>query len=262
MSMKRRLRIALVTTSQRIVLGVDRTSESSERRERVAHLILIVEDEADLRATLEYNLEHDGFQTRAASDGATGLELATKRPLPDLILLDLMLPDISGKDVCREIRSNPDTRHIPIIMATAKGEEVDRVIGFEVGADDYVVKPFSMRELLLRIRAILKRAGEPRTEVASTFGMLRIDPEAHAVWISEQPVSLTVLEFKLLMTLFSRKGRIQSRRQLLRDVWDIDVEVETRTVDTHVKRLRQKLGDAGRYIETLRGAGYRFVTEP
>ncbi len=229
----------------------------------MSDLILIVEDEEDLVTALQYNLERDGYQTRAARDGAAALELAAQRPLPDLILLDLMLPDMSGKDVCRQIRSDPETRHIPIMMATAKGEEVDRVIGFEVGADDYVVKPFSVRELLLRIRAIIRRArSEDRAEGQTVFGVLRIDREGHAVWVDEESVPLTALEFKLLLTLYGRRGRVQSRRQLLHDVWDIQVDVETRTVDTHVKRLRHKLREAGRYIETLRGVGYRFVDLP
>jgi two-component system, OmpR family, phosphate regulon response regulator PhoB len=229
----------------------------------VSDLILIVDDEEDLVTTLEYNLEREGYATRSARDGSTALEMAKSRPLPDLILLDLMLSDMSGKDVCRQIRADAETKLVPIIMMTARGEEMDRVIGFEVGADDYVVKPFSVRELMLRIRAILRRArSEERSEGQSVFGVLRIDRDGHSAWVEGEHVPLTVLEFKLLLTLYVRRGRVQSRQQLLQDVWEIRVDVETRTVDTHVKRLRQKLGAAGRYVETLRGVGYRFVDRP
>ena len=226
----------------------------------MAGLILIVEDEKDLSTTLEYNLEREGYQTRAAYTGEDAITLALKPPHPDLILLDLMLPDIPGTEVCRRLRSMPETRHIPVVMATAKGEEIDRVVGFEVGADDYVPKPFSVRELVLRIRAVLRRTQtvEPEPGKDLTFGDLRVDPEAHQVWMGETEIVLTALEFKLLTTLLSRKGRVQSRKQLLDDVWGIQADVSTRTVDTHVKRLRHKLGAAGEFIETLRGVGYRF----
>jgi two-component system phosphate regulon response regulator PhoB len=229
----------------------------------MGQLILIVDDEQDLVSTLEYNLSREGYETRSAHDGRTALALARERPVPDLILLDLMLPDMPGKDVCREIRTGTETKTIPVMMLTAKGEETDRVIGFEIGADDYVVKPFSLRELLLRIRAILRRAqADDRPEDQTTFGLLTIDRVGHNVWVEGDPIELTALEFKLLETLLARKGRVQSRRQLLSDVWGIHAEVTTRTVDTHVKRLRQKLGDGGRYIETLRGVGYRFMASP
>ncbi len=223
-------------------------------------LILIVEDEQDLVTTLEYNLEREGYQTRSAMTGEAALVEASKQPTPDLILLDLMLPDFPGTEVCRRLRSQPETKGIPVVMVTAKGEEIDRVVGFEVGADDYVAKPFSVRELLLRIRAVLRRtqstAAEPTKDL--NFAQLRVDPEAHQVWLDGAEVILTALEFKLLTTLLSRKGRVQSRKQLLDDVWGIQADVSTRTVDTHVKRLRHKLGTAGDYIETLRGVGYRF----
>ncbi len=223
-------------------------------------LILIVEDERDLATTLEYNLEREGFQTRVAHGGEEAIALALKPPHPDLVLLDLMLPDMPGTEVCRRLRSLPELRHVPVVMATAKGEEIDRVVGFEVGADDYVPKPFSVRELALRIRAVLRRTRtvEPELGKDLAFGDLRVDPEAHQVWLGEDEVVLTALEFKLLTTLLSRKGRVQSRKQLLDDVWGIQADVSTRTVDTHVKRLRHKLGDAGEFIETLRGVGYRF----
>lgn len=223
-------------------------------------LILIVEDEKDLSTTLEYNLEREGYQTRAAYTGEDAISLALKPPHPDLILLDLMLPDIPGTEVCRRLRSMPETSHIPVVMATARDEEIDRVVGFEVGADDYVPKPFSVRELALRIRAVLRRTRtiEAETSRDLSYGDLKVDPEAHQVWLGENEVILTALEFKLLTTLLSRKGRVQSRKQLLDDVWGIQADVSTRTVDTHVKRLRHKLGGAGEFIETLRGVGYRF----
>jgi two-component system phosphate regulon response regulator PhoB len=228
-------------------------------------LILLVEDEQDLAATLEYNLQREGYLTRVAHDGATGLDAAIQDPLPDAIVLDLMLPDLSGTELCRRLRESERTREIPIIMCTAKGSEIDRVVGFEVGADDYVVKPFSVRELVLRIRALLRRAratgGEVEPELVR-FGRLRVDREAHRAWVDDKEISLTALEFRLLYAFMSRKGRVQTRDALLSDVWGIDAEVTTRTVDTHVKRLREKLGDAGNYIETLRGVGYRFRDTP
>jgi two-component system phosphate regulon response regulator PhoB len=173
-----------------------------------------------------------------------------------------MLPDISGIEVCRQLRANRRTQGIPVLMLTAKGEEIDRVVGFEVGADDYVVKPFSVRELTLRVRALIRRSQkvEPDQDDIS-FGRLRIDSGAHQVWVDGQEVVLTALEFRLLTTLLVRRGRVQTRERLLQDVWGIDADVTTRTVDTHVKRLRQKLVEAGEYIETLRGVGYRFRSE-
>ena len=223
-------------------------------------LILVVEDERDLANTLTYNLEREGYQTRVALSGQQALDLATAEPVPDLVLLDLMLPDISGTEVCRRLRQQERTRAVPIIMLTAKGEEIDRVVGFEVGADDYVVKPYSVRELLLRIGAVLRRATgeEERDENDLTFGALSVNTAAHRVTLSGEEITLTALEFKLLTTFLMRKGRVQTREVLLNDVWGIHANVMTRTVDTHVKRLREKLGEAGNYIETLRGVGYRF----
>ena len=228
-------------------------------------LILVVDDETDLLDILEYNLRREGFQTRRATTGQEALTQVAIDPVPDLVLLDLMLPDISGTEVCREMRAAERTRATPIVMLTAKGDEIDRVVGFELGADDYVVKPFSVRELILRLRAVLRRVGsgdpEPEPEELR-FGVLRVDVPAHRVWVREQEVKLTALEFKLLTTFATRRGRVQTREILLSDVWGIDAEVMTRTVDTHVKRLREKLGEAGVYIETLRGVGYRFRLEP
>ncbi|MES9883460.1 MAG: response regulator transcription factor [Sedimenticola sp.] len=223
----------------------------------------MVEDEQDAVQILEYNLKKAGFQTRSAMDGREALEQAFQEPIPDLVLLDLMLPDISGTEVCRQLRADERTRDTPVIMLTAKGEEIDRVVGFEVGADDYVVKPFFIRELILRINAILRRLNEVReTSGASTFGCLKLDTERYQAWVEGREIRLTSLEFRLLETLLSRKGRVQSRAVLLDDVWDIQSHVQTRTVDAHINRLREKLGKAGTYIETLRGVGYRFYSSP
>lgn len=226
-------------------------------------LVLVVEDEQDLVRALEYNLKREGYQVRSALTGEDALALAAREPVPDLVLLDLMLPDMSGVEVCRLLRRNEATCEVPIVMITAKGEEIDRVVGFEVGADDYVVKPFSVRELMLRVRAILRRAQPETPETRELrFGCLRIDTEAHRVWVEEEERRLTALEFRLLHTFLARRGRVQTREMLLQDVWGIDADVSTRTVDTHVKRLREKLGVAGAYIKTLRGVGYRFRTQP
>jgi two-component system phosphate regulon response regulator PhoB len=223
--------------------------------------VLVIEDEVDLATTLEYNLRSEGFVVQLAYAGRQGLAIATADPVPDVIVLDLMLPDIAGTEICRRLREQDRTRDIPIIMCTAKGEEIDRVVGFEVGADDYVVKPYSVRELVLRIRAQLRHRSEktPGDPARLHYGVLDVDPDAHRAWVEGSEVALTALEFRLLHTFVSRRGRVQTRDALLRDVWGIDADVTTRTVDTHVKRLREKLGDAGGYIETLRGVGYRFA---
>jgi two-component system phosphate regulon response regulator PhoB len=225
--------------------------------------ILSIEDERDLQQVLSYNLRQAGHEVFCAERGAEGLVLAQKHK-PDLVLLDLMLPDISGSDVCRSLKEGPATRSIPVIMLTARGEEVDRVVGFELGADDYVVKPFSIRELLLRIQAVLRRnvPAEPAQRATIEFGCLVIDREAHKVWVEEREIELTALEFKLLVTLYERRNRVQTRSSLLDDVWGIQADITTRTVDTHVKRLREKLEHARGYIETVRGVGYRFVATP
>jgi len=224
--------------------------------------ILVVEDEADLRDVLEYNLTTAGHEVLLAATAAEGLQQA-REGRPDLVLLDLMLPDMSGTEVCRAIKSDPTTRQTRVVIVTAKGEEVDRVVGFELGADDYVVKPFSVREMLLRVQAILRRAvDEPTVTRALEFGKLRIDRDAHRVAVGGEEVPLTSLEFRLLVTLLERKNRVLSRSVLLNDVWGIEAEIASRTVDTHVKRLREKLGDAGQYVETVRGVGYRFSETP
>jgi two-component system phosphate regulon response regulator PhoB len=230
----------------------------------MAGLVLVVDDEQDLVTTLEYNLLREGFRTLVARTGRAALDLAKSDPSPDLILLDLMLPDLSGTEVCRELRRDDRTRDIPVMMLTAKGEEIDRVVGFEIGADDYVTKPFSVRELMLRIKAVMRRVHSetPREAGPLLFGVLRVDRDAHRVWIEDAEAKLTALEFRLLTTFLARKGRVQTRETLLSDVWGIQGDVTTRTVDTHVKRLREKLGAAGNYIETIRGVGYRFRTHP
>lgn len=225
--------------------------------------ILIVDDERDLAATVAYALEQEGWDTLVAHDGRTALDLAAGRPSPDLVLLDLMLPDISGNEICRTLRSLDHTQDIPIVMLTARTEEIDRVVAFEVGADDYVGKPFSVRELVLRVRAILRRADRPEmTGPELHFGRLRLDTAGHQVWVDEEEIPLTALEFRLLSTLLARRGRVQSREILLEDVWGHAPGLPTRTVDTHIQRLRKKIGAASAYIETLRGTGYRFRTTP
>lgn len=227
--------------------------------------VLVVEDEPDLAQIVAYNLAREGYATLTAANGRDALSILESSPRPDLVLLDLMLPDMSGTEVCRTMRSQPETESIPVIMLTARGDEIDRVVGFEVGADDYVTKPFSVRELMLRVRAQLRRTdasfSTPETEPNEQFGVLKIDRAAHRVFVEDEEIVLTALEFRLLDTFLQRRGRVQSRDRLLSDVWGIDADVTTRTVDTHVKRLRQKIGSASHYIETLRGVGYRFVSE-
>jgi two-component system phosphate regulon response regulator PhoB len=224
--------------------------------------ILVIEDEQDLQTLLAYNLKLAGHIVVSALRGNEGLDLA-KAQSPDLILLDLMLPDLSGIEICKMLKADTATRDVPIVMMTAKGEEIDRVLGFELGAEDYVTKPFSLRELLLRIQAILRRIRitAPQTTSESIhFGQLRIDPGAYRVWVENNEIQLTSMEFRLLMTLYERRNRVQTRSSLLKDVWGMQGDTETRTVDTHVKRLREKLGVAETYVETVRGVGYRFLT--
>jgi len=224
--------------------------------------ILVIEDEPDIQQILEYNLREKGHKVFIAGKGEEGLRIAREKR-PDLVLLDLMLPDIPGTEICKALKSDPTLRSTQVVMLTAKGEEIDRVVGFELGADDYVVKPFSVRELLLRVAAILRRSqGEQEAAPGFQFGSLRVDREAHRVWAKDAELELTALEFKLLVTLYDRKNRVQTRAALLSDVWGIDADITTRTVDTHVKRLREKLGEAGIYIETVRGVGYRFADNP
>jgi two-component system phosphate regulon response regulator PhoB len=223
--------------------------------------ILIIEDESDLAELVAFNLEKEGYRPLIAADGPTGLASA-RNDSPDLILLDLMLPGLLGTDICKMLKGNEKTAGIPVIMLTAKGEEIDRVVGLEVGADDYVVKPFSTRELLLRVKAVLRRVG-PWESAAKTIkvGSISIDTDRHIVAVSSQEVVLTTTEFKLLQSLAERLGRVQSRDRLLKDVWGINHIGDTRTVDTHITRLRTKLGEAGDMIRTVRGFGYKMEKE-
>ena len=226
--------------------------------------ILVIEDEPDIRTTLEYNLRKDNFDVIGV--GSLGEARAAMNSSSfSLILLDLMLPDGSGLDLCREIKGNKELSSTPIIILTAKDDEVDKVVGFELGADDYVTKPFSVRELILRIKAVLKRGVAPKAELVEVerqFGDLTIDVDSHEVFVNSVQVTLTALEFKLLRQLVDRRGRVQSRDQLLSDVWGYSSDVTTRTVDTHIKRLREKLGTMGKYIQTIRGVGYKFSRKP
>ena len=224
--------------------------------------ILIIEDERDVVDLLALNLRKaGGFAISVASDGAAGLDRARKEK-PALIILDLMLPKISGLEVCRILKNDPATRRIPLIMLTAKAEEVDRIVGLEFGADDYVTKPFSPREVILRIQAILRRGHPSAEDEMISAGGISIDPARHHVEVAGKPVHLTSIEFKLLSTLLHRRGRVQSRDRLLNDVWGYEKMIDTRTVDTHVRRLREKLGKAGEAIETVRSFGYRFRETP
>ncbi len=223
--------------------------------------ILIVEDDNHISKLVKYNLEKTGFNCVVAITGEKALEVLD-RDAVDLIILDIMLPGIDGFQTCKIIKQNEKLSSVPVIMLTAKGEEIDRVVGFELGADDYIVKPFSPRELVLRVKAILRRGGlkeESRDILAQ--GNLKVDISRHKVFIDEKEIHLTQVEFKLLTTLMRRKGRVNSRDKLLDDVWDISADVTTRTIDTHIKRLRQKLGKIGKLVETVRGIGYRFSEE-
>ena len=225
--------------------------------------ILIIEDEPDIRKTLEYNISREGYEVACASSLSEGREKLESASF-SLLLLDLMLPDGSGLDLCRELKQDKSLSSMPVIILTAKDDEVDKVVGFELGADDYVTKPFSVRELILRVKAVLKR-GERKSdnmEVQRQFGELKIDVDSHEVFVNDEQVSLTALEFKLLRQLVDRRGRVQSRDQLLSDVWGYSSDVTTRTVDTHIKRLREKLGDMGKYVQTIRGVGYKFTRTP
>ena len=231
----------------------------------VGRRVLIVEDERDLADVLEYNLRQAGYEPAWAAGGAAALRLIAEWK-PDLVLLDLMLPDLSGLEVCRMMKTSPATAGVPVIMLTARGEEPMRVEGLESGADDYVTKPFSVRELLLRVKAVLRRhegksgAAEPvRTREAR--GALEIDREGHRAFVAGKEVALTATEFRLLLDLIDAAGRVRTRDMLLDRVWGYSPDAVTRTVDTHMRRLRQKLKRAGNMVRTVRGVGYRFSVE-
>lgn len=221
--------------------------------------ILIVDDEPEAVELVEFNLRQAGFETVAAADGEEALNKA-KAHLPALVVLDLMLPEIDGLELCKLLRRDAATAKIPILMLTAKAAEIDRVLGLELGADDYVTKPFSPRELVLRVRKILQRGvnAAPLRETLQ-FGDLLIDIPRHRASWKQESIDLTATEFKLLTVLAERAGRVQSRDALLRDVWEYDATIDTRTVDTHMRRLREKLGAAAKHLDTVRGVGYRFV---
>ena len=221
--------------------------------------VLVVDDEPDLLELVRVNLAQAGYEVDTAQDGAAALE-RVGRAKPDLLVLDLMLPSIPGTEVCRRLRADPETASLPIIMLTARADEVDRVVGLELGADDYVTKPFSPRELTLRVAAVLRRR-QPEAVPGRSLRheTLRLDPERHRCFVEEEEVTLTAKEFALLHGLMQRPGRVMTRDQLLDEVWGSDITVTTRTIDTHLKRLREKLGAAGGLIETVRGVGYRFT---
>jgi two-component system, OmpR family, phosphate regulon response regulator PhoB len=223
--------------------------------------ILVIEDNPDLRQMLQYELGAAGHHVRVAATGGEGLRQA-RDEAPDIVLLDLLLPDMPGTNVCTHLKSDPVTRATRVIIVSAKGEEIDRVVGFELGAEDYVVKPFSVRELVLRIHVVMGRAQAPEPASPIAFGSLRLDRDACRAWVDDEEVPLTMIEFRLLVTLTDRRNRVQSRRQIVADVWGAELNIEARTVDTHVRRLRDKLGSAGRYIQTVRGVGYRFAADP
>ena len=226
--------------------------------------ILVVEDESDIAALVAYQLAHAGYQVRTASTGREALKAFEKDP-PDLVVLDLMLPEIGGAEILKTLRSRKETQATPVIILTARGEEEDRLRGFELGADDYIAKPFSPRELVMRVRAVLRRSvpdqSHPLRGRVLRAGPLSIDVDANRVTVDGADVELTPKEFQLLICLLERRGRTQSRRSLLESVWDTTADIETRTIDMHVGRLRAKLGAAGDMIETVRGFGYRFRAE-
>jgi len=228
---------------------------------RVAPKILVVDDEPDAVELVQFNLKGAGYDVVTAADGTEALKKA-RTFSPDLIVLDLMIPDVDGLEVCKILRRDSATAAIPIIMLTAKAGEIDRVLGLELGADDYVTKPFSPRELVLRVKSLLRR-GQANGKAAEQvhLGDLFIDIPRHLVTVAGKRVDLTVTEFRLLSTLAQRRGRVQSRELLLRDVWEYDNLIDTRTVDTHMRRLREKLGKAARFLDTVRGVGYRFVED-
>ena len=225
----------------------------------MAMRVLVVDDEPDLVELVRFNLKEAGYEIDAARSGREALALLRRRP-PDLLILDLMLPDVSGTEICRQVRSDARLAGIPVLMLTAKSEEVDRIVGFELGADDYVTKPFSPRELVLRVRALLRRAsGEGEGAEVLEHGAVRLDVDRHRCQVDGDDVELTAKEFRLLETLMRRPGRVMSRERLLDEVWGTDITVTARTIDTHLKRLREKLRGAGPLIETVRCVGYRFA---
>ncbi len=225
--------------------------------------VLVVDDEADITALVAYHLAKDGYRVSTASSGRDALR-AAREERPDLIVLDLMLPGLSGYDVLAELRGHEETKDVGVIVLTARKDEPDRIKGLSLGADDYLPKPFSPQELVLRVRAVLRRLAAPALASGGlvTAGPITLDKTAHRATVHGEPVDLTATEFRLLATLMERQGRVQSRAQLLETVWQAQPDIQTRTVDMHVQRLRQKLGRAGEAIQTVRGAGYRLNMAP
>ncbi|HEX3529124.1 MAG TPA: response regulator [Thermoanaerobaculia bacterium] len=220
--------------------------------------ILLIEDEPDIAEVLQYNLEKEGFEVETARRGDTGLEVI-RRGAPDLLLLDLMLPGIDGLELTRLLKRDTATAHLPIVMLTARGEEVDRIVGLELGADDYISKPFSPREVVLRVKAVLRRFQHEESEAELiTVGGIELDISAHQLRVKGKEIPLTATEFRLLRLLMERGGRVQTRGQLLSDVWGYAEDIDSRTVDTHIRRLRRKLGSEADRIETVIGVGYRL----
>jgi DNA-binding response OmpR family regulator len=223
--------------------------------------ILLVDDDQELLAALELKLNKEGFQIETAADGEVALEIIRKK-LPDLVILDVNMPKVNGMEVCKTLRSDEQTRDLAVIMLTARDDEIDRVLGLEFGADDYVTKPYNARELILRIKALLKRIfpvqNNPATKDIFQIGALSIDTDKHEVRVEEEVVELTLTEFKLLAHLIQNQGKIKTRDFLLEQIWEYGDGVFSRTIDTHIQRLRAKLGDTGKYIKTVRGVGYRF----
>lgn len=225
----------------------------------MSETVLIVDDEPDVVDLLVYHLKKAGYRTITAGNGSSALQKA-RAELPVLVVLDLMLPELDGNEVCKQLKADPKTHSIPILMLTARAEETDRIVGLELGADDYVVKPFSPREVVLRVKTILRRTkGDARPSEVLKVAELVVDRARHEVTVKGQVVALTATEFRLLATLMERRGRVQSRDQLLSDVWGYEGDIDTRTVDTHMRRLREKLGKYADRIETIRGVGYRFT---
>jgi two-component system phosphate regulon response regulator PhoB len=229
--------------------------------EPITAKILVVDDEPDVTTLLAYHLKAAGHSVQVLNDPRRAVNLA-KEFLPDLVILDVMMPDLSGLEICRALRTDPRLKQVPVVFLTAKAEENDRISGLESGADDYVCKPFSTKELMLRVQSLLRRraggsdgAGQNKLMEA---GRITLDPVRHEVKIGSEPLSLTATEFKLLQILMERRGRVQTREKLLVDVWNYEAEIETRTVDTHMRRLREKLGDEASWVETIRGVGYRL----
>ena len=222
--------------------------------------ILVIDDEADVTELLAYTLRNKGFEVETVNNPNSSVG-AARSFMPDLVILDVMMPDLNGVQICRMFRADPKMKKVPVIFLTAKAEENDRIQGLETGADDYICKPFSTKELVLRVQSILRRVSEPATEEPKRMqvGQIVIDVERHEATVSGKPVELTATEFKLLRLLMERRGRVQTREHLLINVWNYETEIETRTVDTHVRRLREKLGTEADWIETIRGVGYRMA---